>query len=172
MVIRGDITALETDAIVNAANSHLRGGGGVDGAIHRAAGQTQLLSWMRAHYEHCPVGEAVLSPGFALPARHIIHTVGPVWRGGKSGEGEVLARCYTSSLTLAEQSGIRSIAFPAISTGAYGFPALEAARIAVNTVRQRIADGTTLEKIVFCCLQAEIAEFHRRFLDDDMPSAV
>lgn len=165
VVVRGDITVLDVDAIVNAANSSLRGGGGVDGAIHRAAGQKQLLSWMAEHYDHCPVGEAVLSPGFALPARHIIHTVGPIWRGGDKGEAEMLARCYASSMTLAEQNGIRSLAFPAISTGVYGFPALSAASIAVETVQRRIAEGTELEKIVFCCLQAEIAEFHQRFLD-------
>lgn len=165
VVVRGDITLLDVDAIVNAAAPHLRGGGGVDGAIHRAAGQQQLLSWMRQHYDHCPVGEAVLSPGFALPARHIIHTVGPIWRGGNDREAEMLARCYTASMALAELNGIRSIAFPAISTGVYGFPALQAARIAVDTVQRRVADGTTLEKIVFCCLQTEIAEFHQRFLD-------
>lgn len=170
-VICGDITALDIDAIVNAANSQLRGGGGVDGAIHRAAGQEQLLSWMKARYDHCPVGEAVISPGFALSARHIIHTVGPVWRGGDSREDELLARCYRSSLSLAERNGIRSIAFPAISTGAYGFPALAAARIAVGTVRRYIMEGTKLEKIVFCCLQAEIAEFHRRFLAEETPTA-
>lgn len=165
LVVRGDITALDVDAIVNAASPHLRGGGGVDGAIHRAAGQQQLLAWMRAHHDHCPVGEAVLSPGFALPVRHIIHTVGPIWRGGNDREAEMLARCYTSSMALAEQNGIRSIAFPAISTGVYGFPALQAARIAVDTVRRHVADGTTLEKVVFCCLQTDIAEFHQRFLD-------
>lgn len=165
VVVRGDITVLNVDAIVNAAAPHLRGGGGVDGAIHRAAGQQQLLSWMMAHYDHCAVGEAVVSPGFALPARYIIHTVGPIWRGGNDREDELLARCYTSSMALAEQNGVRSVAFPAISTGVYGFPALRAARIAVDTVRQRIADGTRLERIVFCCLQTEIAEFHQRFLD-------
>lgn len=165
MVVCGDITVLDVDAIVNAAASHLRGGGGVDGAIHRAAGQEQLLSWMKAHHDHCPVGEAVLSPGFALQARHIIHTVGPVWRGGQDREAEMLARCYTSSISLAEQNDIRSLAFPAISTGAYGFPALQAARIAVDTVRRRVAGGAGVEKIVFCCLQAKIAKFHQRFLD-------
>lgn len=165
VVVRGDITGLDVDAIVNAANSSLRGGGGVDGAIHRAAGQEQLQSWMRAHHDHCPVGEAVLSPGFALPARYIIHTVGPIWRGGDHREAEMLARCYTSSMALAEQNDIRSLAFPAISTGVYGFPALQAARIAVDTVRQRVAAGTGLEKIVFCCLQTNIAELHQRFLD-------
>lgn len=171
VVIHGDITALDTDAIVNAANSHLRGGGGVDGAIHRAAGKEQLLSWMAAHHDHCAVGEAVLSPGFALAARHIIHTVGPVWRGGSHGEAEMLGRCYRSSMSLAEQNDIRSLAFPAISTGVYGFPALAAARIAVDTVRRRVAEGITLEKVVFCCLQAEIADFHRHFLELDAPSA-
>lgn len=165
VVVCGDITVLDVDAIVNAAASHLRGGGGVDGAIHRAAGQEQLLSWMKAHHDHCPVGEAVLSPGFALPARFIIHTVGPVWRGGNNREVEMLARCYASSISLAEQNGIRSLAFPAISTGAYGFPALQAARIAVDTVRRCVAEGTELEKIVFCCLQTKTAEFHQRFLD-------
>lgn len=165
VVVQGDITLLDVDAIVNAANSRLRGGGGVDGAIHRAAGQQRLLSWMTEHYDHCAVGEAIISPGFALPARYIIHTVGPVWRGGNDREDELLARCYTSSMALAEQNGVRSMAFPAISTGVYGFPALRAARIAVDTVRQRITEGTNLEKVLFCCLQSEIAEFHQRFLD-------
>lgn len=165
VVVQGDITLLDVDAIVNAANSRLRGGGGVDGAIHRAAGQQRLLSWMTEHYDHCAVGEAIISPGFALPARYIIHTVGPVWRGGNDREDELLARCYTSSMTQAEQNGVRSMAFPAISTGVYGFPALRAARIAVDTVRQRITEGASLERVVFCCLQSEIAEFHQRFLD-------
>lgn len=165
VVVRGDITVLKVDVIVNAAAPHLRGGGGVDGAIHRAAGQDQLLSWMKEHYDHCQIGEAVISPGFALPARYIIHTVGPIWRSGNDREDALLARCYMSSMALAEQNSVRSMAFPALSTGVYGFPALQAARIAVDTVRQHVADGTSLERIVFCCLQTEIAEFHQRFLD-------
>jgi O-acetyl-ADP-ribose deacetylase (regulator of RNase III) len=163
-VVEGDITTLDVDAIVNAAAAHLGGGGGVDGAIHRAAGRERLLAWMREHHAHCPVGGAVLSPGFALTARWIIHTVGPVWRGGDRGEAEMLARCYASSLSLAERSGLRSVAFPSISTGAYGFPAFTAARVAVDAVRRHAAAGTPLERIVLCCLGPKAAGFHRRVL--------
>jgi O-acetyl-ADP-ribose deacetylase (regulator of RNase III) len=131
-VIQGDITRQQVDAIVNAANSTLLGGGGVDGAIHRAAGP-QLLEACRA-LNGCPTGEAKITPGFNLPARHVIHTVGPVWQGGMHSEYELLASCYTNSLQLAEQVGAATVAFPSISTGAYGFPIDRAARIAAAAV--------------------------------------
>jgi O-acetyl-ADP-ribose deacetylase (regulator of RNase III) len=138
-VVQGDITTLEVEAIVNAANERMLGGGGVDGAIHRAAGP-QLLAACRDVPEvrpgvRCPTGEARLTPGFALTARFVVHTVGPVWRGGQQGEPELLASCYRSSLALAVEHGIQSIAFPAISCGIYGYPLDEAAEIAVREVR-------------------------------------
>jgi len=138
-VIRGDITRLDVDAIVNAANERMLGGGGVDGAIHRAAGP-ELLAACRKVPEvrpgvRCPTGEARLTPGFRLTARYVIHTVGPVWRGGSHGEAELLARCYRNSLALARDSGVGSIAFPAISCGIYGYPIEDAATIAVREVR-------------------------------------
>jgi O-acetyl-ADP-ribose deacetylase (regulator of RNase III) len=129
----GDITTEQVDAIVNAANRQLRGGGGVDGAIHRAAGADRLHAACRAIGE-CPPGQAVVTEGFALAARFIIHTVGPVWRGGSEGEPDTLAACYRNSLAVADEVGARSVAFPAISTGVYGYPQEEAAAIAVTTV--------------------------------------
>jgi O-acetyl-ADP-ribose deacetylase (regulator of RNase III) len=137
-VIRGDITRLTVDAIVNAANEALLPGGGVCGAIHRAAGPGLWEECKRIG--RCPPGEAVITGGYALPARYVIHTVGPIWRGGGHGEDETLARCYTNSLALAAEHGIRSIAFPAISTGIYGFPADRAARIAVESVRRYLRE--------------------------------
>jgi O-acetyl-ADP-ribose deacetylase (regulator of RNase III) len=132
--VHGDITAEETDVVVNAANGSLMGGGGVDGAIHRAAGADELHAAC-AELGGCATGEAKLTPGFALKATWIAHTVGPVWRGGTSGEPELLASCYRRSLELADEVGADSIAFPAISTGAYGYPPGEAARVAVDTLR-------------------------------------
>ena len=132
--MKGDITAQEVDAVVNAANQALAGGGGVDGAIHRAAGHRELQEACQA-LGGCPTGDAKATPGFRLPARWIIHAVGPRWRGGDKGEAEALASCYRRSLEVADELGARSVAFPAISTGIYGYPAEEAARIAVETVR-------------------------------------
>lgn len=145
-VIQTDITALEVDAIVNAANSTLLGGGGVDGAIHRAAGPG-LLEYCRT-LGGCPTGEARITPGFELPAKRVIHTVGPVWHGGRRNEATLLARCYRNSLDLALQNGVRTIAFPSISTGAYGYPKEEAARIAIGVMREY--EGR-FDEIIVCC---------------------
>jgi O-acetyl-ADP-ribose deacetylase (regulator of RNase III) len=158
---RGDITLQRVDAIVNAANSSLLGGGGVDGAIHRAAGR-ELLEACR-QLGGCPTGEARATPGFRLPAQWVIHTVGPVWSGGKRGEPELLASCYRRSLEIADELGIRSVAFPAISTGAYGFPGQLAAEIAVNTVRS--AD-TEVELVRLVAFDAETFVLYRKALDN------
>jgi len=147
--VTGDITAQAVDAIVNAANSSLLGGGGVDGAIHRAAGP-ELVAECRG-LGGCPTGESRITQGYRLAARYVIHTVGPVWEGGERGEPELLCGCYVSALRLATQHGIRSIAFPAISTGAYGYPFEPAARIAVDTVRAEAPRSTGLELVRFVC---------------------
>ncbi len=147
--ILGDITKLDCDAIVNAANNTLLGGGGVDGAIHRAAGPALLLECARLG--GCPTGEAKITPGYNLPARFVIHTVGPVWRGGSHHEPDLLACCYRNSLDIAAQNNLRTIAFPCISTGAYGYPAHEAAVIAVNQVRSYSVDPGSICQVVFCC---------------------
>lgn len=148
-VIEADITTLKVDAIVNAANSTLLGGGGVDGAIHRTAGPE--LKKHCATLGGCPTGEARITPGFHLPARYVIHTVGPVYHGGKSGESTLLANCYRNSLELALKNGVRTIAFPSISTGAYGYPKEEATRIAIQVMREY---EDRFERIIACCFGA------------------
>ena len=160
-IVEGDITKLEVDAVVNAANSQLKGGGGVDGAIHRAAGP-KLIEACR-EIGGCPTGEARLTPGFELPADYVIHAVGPVWGGGTKGEEGQLAGCYRHSLKLAKEQGCRSVAFPAISTGVYGFPADRAARIAISTVAEVLADDDdSFDEVIFCCFGADSRQAHER----------
>ena len=161
-VVVADITTLDLDAIVNAANSGLSGGGGVDGAIHRAAGP-ELASAARAAGP-CPTGHAVMTPGFRLPARYVIHAVGPVWSGGGSGEDELLSRCYARSLELAGGAGLASIAFPCISTGIFSFPRERAAKIAFDTVTREGPRHATVERVVFCCYSESDAAIYRGLL--------
>jgi len=167
-VVEADLTTLNVDAIVNAANETLLGGGGVDGAIHRAAGP-ELLRACRAIPEvapgvRCLTGEARITPGFRLPARSVIHTVGPVWRGGDRGEPDLLASCYRASLRLAGEHAIATIAFPAISCGVYGYPIEAAVAIAVREVRAYLERERSVGRIVFCCFGAALADAYRREL--------
>jgi O-acetyl-ADP-ribose deacetylase (regulator of RNase III) len=159
---RGDVTREGVDAVVNAANTTLLGGGGVDGAIHRAAGPELLEECRRIG--GCPTGEARITKGYRLPARHVIHTVGPVWSGGARGEPDLLRSCYLNSLKLAEAHGIKSIAFPSISTGAYRYPIDQAARIAVEAVREALSKETSVELVRFVCFSAADLEAYRGLL--------
>jgi len=161
-VVQGDITTLEIDAIVNAANTTLLGGGGVDGAIHRAAGPA-LLEECRS-LGGCPTGEARITGAYNLPARHVIHTVGPVWRGGTHGEPELLASCYCNSLEIADSHGLASIAFPAISCGVYGYPIDAACEIAVTEIQRFLAGDGQLQHVVFCCFETTVYETYRSLL--------
>jgi O-acetyl-ADP-ribose deacetylase len=161
-VIVADITTLGVDAIVNAANTSLLGGGGVDGAIHRAAGP-ELLAECRT-LQGCATGDAKITRGFRLPARHVIHAVGPVWNGGSRGEDEALASCYARAIELSQTHGLASIAFPAISTGVYRFPPDRAANIAVTTTVDALAVAPAVSRVVFCCFSQDSARLHEQAL--------
>ena len=173
-LITGDITKLAVDAMVNAANSGLLGGGGVDGAIHRAAGPALLEECEKIAAQRrdipggpCPAGDAVITGAYKLPCRRVIHTVGPVWQGGNRGEAETLASCYRKSLLLAAENGLASVAFPNISTGVYGYPKDRAAVVAVEAVRQTLKETAGVEKVIFVCFDRENFDLYRKQLGSD-----
>jgi O-acetyl-ADP-ribose deacetylase (regulator of RNase III) len=168
-ILRGDITTLHVDAIVNAANESLLGGGGVDGAIHRAAGP-ELLEECRT-LGGCPTGEARITKGYRLPARFVIHTAGPVWRGGRRHEPELLASCYRNSLALAVEHGVHTIAFPAISCGVYGYPVAEAAAVAVGEVVKFLRERGGIDRVVFIAFSEEVEDALRRALERLLPDS-
>jgi O-acetyl-ADP-ribose deacetylase (regulator of RNase III) len=161
-LIKGNITTLQVDAIVNAANTTLLGGGGVDGAIHRAAG-AELLAECRT-LNGCATGDAKITKGYNLPAKYVIHTVGPVWHGGKSGEAEKLASCYRRSLEIAVANNLKTIAFPNISTGVYGYPKPEAAVIAIEEVTRFLFNHSEIDKVIFCVFDEENYHFYKNLL--------
>jgi O-acetyl-ADP-ribose deacetylase (regulator of RNase III) len=170
--LRGDITRLDVDVIVNAANSSLMGGGGVDGAIHRAAGPELLAECVRIAAARrdipggpCPTGDAVITAAYRLPCKQVIHTVGPVWHGGRQGEAELLASCYRKSLLLAEEAGLTSVAFPNISTGVYGYPKEKAAPVAVEAVRHTLAETPGIKRVIFVCFDGENYALYERLLN-------
>ena len=162
-VLQGDITKLEVDTIVNAANRSLLGGGGVDGAIHRAAGRS-LLNECRT-LNGCKTGQAKITKGYNLPAKYVIHTVGPVWYGGKRNEHELLKSCYLSSLKIARENDVKTIAFPAISCGVYRFPIDEAVKIATSTVKEYLGKNDSIEKVIFVCFDSNTAEEYNKALN-------
>jgi O-acetyl-ADP-ribose deacetylase (regulator of RNase III) len=161
--ILADITKLKVDAIVNAANSSLLGGGGVDGAIHRAAGPELLNACTQLN--GCAAGDAKVTPGFDLPTRFIIHTVGPVWRGGGEHEAETLASCYRKSLEAAEKLGVKSIAFPSISAGAFGYPLEKAAQVAIESIKEYALHSSSIEQVLLCCFSKKALEIYRKLID-------
>jgi O-acetyl-ADP-ribose deacetylase (regulator of RNase III) len=163
-IFQGDITGLQVDAIVNAANTSLLGGGGVDGAIHRAAGN-ELLEYCRK-LNGCSTGQSKITPGFKLQAKFVIHTVGPVWRGGNNNEDNLLAGCYINSLKLAVENKIKSIAFPAISTGIYSFPLVRATRIAIKETKNFLDTDTSIERVIFVCYDTETFNIYKKEFSD------